>query len=55
MSLIPILITKERPMGDDHASVWVAVIIALVVITALGFVFDDGSPSESDQDAHVGH
>lgn len=53
-TLIPVLIVKERPMGSRHASVWTAVIAAMIVVAALGFLFDDFSCSEGDMHAETG-
>jgi hypothetical protein len=53
-TIVPVLFVKERPMGNSHASVWTAVVAAMIVIAALGFLFDDFSCSEGDAHAEIG-
>lgn len=50
-TLVPVLFVKERPMGSKHMSVWTAVVAAMIVIAALGFLFDDFSCA--DGSVHV--
>jgi glucose uptake protein GlcU len=53
-TIVPVLFVKERPMGSKHASVWTAVVVAMIVVAAIGFLFDNFSCSEGDVHAEIG-